>query len=508
MYGRTSRTTARLATPRRSSAYQTSIPSPIPTSGSRSKHRVQATISSPAIATRYRLAIAAAALGVLTVVVAFQLLGAYGITYTLFDNIGQTSSLRVDTSEQALQHIARVGTAIADLSNPAGTDQDQQTALNTAYANFALFRADLFTLHTDLDSAEQTTFSTLENAVYNQFWPQMALAVAAQQSRNETAVHDAYVKADSYLEGDITLSLRQIEIANFAAMKAVERQAGGVIIAQAILLGFLFMLLACSLTVLSFWLRFRVRRLLTPGIDGATVLAWVLMGLTMSQLLGLPDTLRGMVEDAYYSVTASARVLAIADQGNRAESASLLDSSNALLWQQRFDNTANEIELRMCGVPGCLQMPFTKNNQDQIASLVLRNANSISPAASASIGDIVPLVANVTYAGEAQTLEIARKAYLDYLTIDGQLRSLIKSNQLSAAWALDTGIRPGQSDEAFGRFSTALEHEQLINREVFDNLRHNVQTDLPANRSLYALGGSIALIGLLAAGTIQRFREL
>ena len=508
MSGRTTSTSARIATPRRSTAYQPAIPSPIPMSVARSKHRVQAAPLSPTIATRYRLLLAATALGMLTIVAALRLLDAYGTAYKLFYDIGQTDSIRVDTAEQALQHIAGASTAIADLSNPASSNQDHQNALNTAYANFASFRADVFMLNADLDSAERPTFNILENAVYNQFWPQVALAVAAQQSGNSAGAREAFISANGSLEGDITRSLQQIESANFVALKAAEQQAGSIIIGQALLLGFLFILLAGGLTALSFWLRFRIRRLLTPGVDGATAIAWLLLVLTMNQLLQLPESLRSMVEDAYYSVTASARVLAIANQSNRVESGSLLDASNAPLWQQRFDNNVHEIELRLCGLPGCLQTPFTNSSVDQITPAVLNNANKISPAASASIGGVVPLVANVTYRGEAQTLETVRKAYLDYLAIDGQLRALIKGNQLLSAWVLDTGTQPGQSDEAFGRFSTAMEHERLINRAVFDDLRHTAQTDLPTNRILFALGGTIVLIGLLTAGTIQRFREL
>jgi hypothetical protein len=498
MYGRTTPTTARIATPRRSPAYRHSIP----------VKKTYSTFSFKTLSTRYRLAVTAAGLGILSVIVGLKVIDTYSTAYDLFDTIGQSSSIRVDTAEQALQHIANVSTSVADFDNPISNDQTHQTALNTAYGNFTAFRTDLYTLHTDLDSDEQELFAKLESTVYNQFWPQIALAITAQQAGDTTAARNAFVKADGYLQNDITRILQQIETANFAAMKAAEQQAGTVIIEHAFLIGLILLLLAGGLTVFSFWLRFRVRRLLTLGVDAAMVIAWLLLAATLSQLLQLPEALHSMVEDAYYSVSASSRALAIADQGNRAESASLLDAANAKNWQQAFDNNTREVELRLCGVPNCLQTPFSIANTDTIAPTVLSMAKTISPAASASIGGIVPLVANVTYAGEAQTLETVRKAYLDYLAIDGQLRGLIAANQMTSAWVLDTGTQPGQSDEAFNRFTSAMEHERVINRAVFDSIWQAQQSALPGNRILYGVIGIAALIGLLIVGTVQRFREL
>src|SRR5262249_18290274 len=149
----------------------------------------------------------------------------------------------------------------------------------------------------------------------------------------------------------------------------------------------------------------------------------IAMFVQLSQLTG---QLKVMIENSYYSVSESARVMALADQANRAESAELIDTAGVSRWQQDFDNDTSLIELRICGQPQCLNSAFTTNGIDQIKQPVYEAAVDISGPNSIKIQNVVPLVANVTFAGEASTLEKARRALLDYLKIDGQTRALIR----------------------------------------------------------------------------------
>jgi len=106
-------------------------------------------------------------------------------------------------------------------------------------------------------------------------------------------------------------NLQRIETTNFAAMKDAEAQPSGIIITQTLLLGLKMVVLTVALMTLSFWLRNALRRYISPGIDSAMVLVWLLMVGQLGQLVSLPEILRGTVEDAYYSVTASSRVLVL-----------------------------------------------------------------------------------------------------------------------------------------------------------------------------------------------------
>ncbi len=111
----------------------------------------------------------------------------------------------------------------------------------------------------------------------------------------------------------------------------------------------------------------------------------------------------------------------------------------------------------------------------------------------------MPLVANVTYIGEAHALEQARKAFSDYLVIDAKTRQLIASGQMADALALNTGTQPGQSDEAFSRFSSAMEEDRAINRRVFDATWNTEQNALTYNRLLFGVVSCVLLIVLISA---------
>ncbi len=456
---------------------------------------------------RQCLVLAAISMAILAGIVASRTLDVYDSAYQMFNGIVQQNSVRVDAAEQALQHIASAGASAADFSSAATNSATHQTALTSIYTEFAQFRDNMFTLHADLNSDGQTTYNAIEQAVYNEFWPQIGLAIAAEQKGDSAAARTAYLNADNSLAHEITPGLQRLETTNFAEMKSTEQTAGGEIVAESVVLAGMLLVLAGLLTGLSFWVRTMVRRLFTPGIDAAMILAWIVALGTISQLFALPEAMRSMVEDAYYSVTASSRVLDVANLSNRTESTELLDLDHVAFWEQAFDKTKAEIELRLCGQIGCLNHTFTPGG-DILDAQAYQTAKAISKADSLSIGGIVPLVANVTYAGEAQTLETARKAYLDYLAIDGQIRQLIQSNQIASAIRLNTGIQPGQSDEAFGRFVTAMEHEKAINRAYFDGIWQTEQTALLTNRIGLGLAGNGLVIVLLAVGVYHRYREL
>ncbi len=333
------------------------------------------------IQTRHRLVLGAGVIVILALFAAARTLDVYNNAYQLFNGIVQQDSVRIDASEQALAHIASASTSAADFSTTADTNPAHQNARITIYSEFQQFRDDMFILHTNLDATEQPIYASIEQAVYDEFWPQIGLVIAARQSGAATqkvqAARDAYLQADTFLENQISTSLQQLETANFTAMKDAEQQAGRTIIAQTFLLGVTLLIVAAALTALSIWLRRTLRRYITPGIDAAMIVSWLVFGLVVLQLLGLPEAMRSMVEDAYYSVTASARVLAVANQANRAESGALLDVPELAHWQENFDTDKRLIELRICGQANCLKQPFTYAD-DALLSQTIQNAKAIS----------------------------------------------------------------------------------------------------------------------------------
>src|SRR5262249_34056391 len=172
------------------------------------------------------------------------------------------------------------------------------------------------------------------------------------------------------------------------------------------------------------------------------------------------------------------RIVAIATQANRTESAMILDFHNAQKWQQLFDQNDTLIQQALCGYKGCINTPFNSIRPDAINPEVISEANRRMPHLGVEGVSGVPLVANVTYLGEPQAIEKARETYLNYLTLDRRMRDLIAQNQLQTATTIDVG----DSDKAFSQYIVAVEAEKKINVDWFDAVWNPIQDTLPAHR--------------------------
>jgi hypothetical protein len=214
-----------------------------------------------------------------------------------------------------------------------------------------------------------------------------------------------------------------------------------------------------------------------------------------------PGQLGLMVNDSYRSVTGAARVLAVANQADITQSGAVIDSASAADWNTRFDTYLLNVEQRLCGALGCLQRPFT-SGRDLILNSVSTATNNVR------IENLPPLVGNVTFAGEATALELARTALNEYLAINKSIRDLLAKGQIDDASFLSTGDAKGQSAEAFTRFTTAIDEVSRINVRVFDQTWTDVQNTLNRNMLWYILIGYVLVVIGIIAGVIQREREL
>ncbi|MHB8628343.1 MAG: hypothetical protein ACYDBJ_16390 [Aggregatilineales bacterium] len=443
-----------------------------------------------------------------------QAVRAYSVTFERFRSIAEDSTAKVDAAEAALQYVADMDTRAAIFVATAPDNPVHWQSQAAIHASFQKFREEMYIVRSRLANPDQANdpetldYNKVEYFSFDQFWQHLGNLLTAQQNGDNATALSEYIIADNYLQNQINRYLLDLEALNFQAMEDTQRGAATAINGQIALLALVVIVLALALTVLSFWLRNRVRRVLTPGIDLAMALGWLLALLMIFELIRTPGLLQQMVDNSYYSVSASARVLAIASQANSAQSGSVIDPGHATFWQQAFDADANSIALRLCGQPGCLATSFITNGNDTIAPNVAASASQISPDNTAAIGGIKTLVAKVSYPGEAQTLEHARQAFSDYIGINAKIRDLIKANNLDDASRLATGSNPGQSAEAFTRFSAAMTAERDLNRAQFNNVWQAEQSGLPLHQGLFGVGGYILVIIGLAFGVYHRFREL
>jgi hypothetical protein len=455
---------------------------------------------------RHRLIVIGAAGFLLALITLLQALNAYNTSYELFRGIAQVNSTTVDASEKALQNIAQASQAAADYALLTSDTPLYEQAQNNIFRDFSAFRDEMFILRGNLQSdAERTAFTVADTFAYSRFWRHVSDLVS--QRSNDEQARLQYLEADNHVRSWISPALQELENLNFNQMVAAGDRAGGIITAQVILLAVPAVGLIALLTFLSLSLRRKVRRFLTPGIDAAMVLSWIVLFIVLVNLLNAPNQLNTMIQDAYRSVSASSRVLVDANLANRAESSELLDLGQADAWNQRFDQAAQRVELRLCGQPGCLDNTFITGT-NLINQQVYNRAIEIAADNSAQIEGIVPLVANVHFSGVASALERARTAFNDFRTANANLRSLIASNSIPDAITLNTSTDSGSSQEAFDRFATAMDQVRDTNRQVFDDLWHSVSAELLANRLLYGLAGYAAIALLLVVGVYHRYREL
>jgi hypothetical protein len=455
---------------------------------------------------RYKLlGITAIALG-LTLITIAQTLAAYATTYQLFENVTLENKANIEDSDNALQAIAQVSTDVIDsVITKSNSASKSDAAIKAINSDFDSFRLVMFKVNANLAAGpESDAFYTAERAVYDDFWPHISAMLTAESRGDTATVVQEYSTADGILEQTIIPNLTTIEEYDFAAMQRTEQNARTAITSQLVLLMAAAGGLVIFVTAFSFWLRRKVRRYLTPGLDGAMILCWVLCIGMFSDIAQAPGQMKSLVEDSYYSVGATQRILAIATQANRTESAEVLDATNAGKWQHLFDLNDVLIQQALCGFKDCINTQFNTLRSDAIDPSVIDSANRNLPHTNTEIVTVVPLVANVTYLGEPEAIEQARETYINYLRLDRQIRDLVAQNQLQAAITLDTG----DSDVAFGKFVSAVEHEKQINLDQFDLVWQEAQNTLPSHRILFGFAGYLLIIILVCAGVYHRYQEL
>jgi hypothetical protein len=458
------------------------------------------------VTTRLRLLMLGAAGFLLALITIALALNAYGTSYELFRGIIEVNSTTVDASENALQDIAQTSQAAADYALLTSDTPLYEQAQNDIFRSFSSFRDEMFILRANLQSPdENTAFITAETFTFSSFWRAVSALVA--QRSNDAVARQEYLDADNHVRTWINPALQRLENLNFQQMAEAGERAGVTIISQVVLLAIPAIGLGVLLTYLSFMVRRKVHRYVTPGIDAAMVLAWLLVLIMLLNLLAAPGQLNTMIQDSYRSVSAASRTLVDANLANRAESSELLDLERADSWNARFDDAVELIALRMCGQPNCLETSFL-SGAERASDQVVRAANDITPSNSEQIEGIIPLIANVTFDGEATALDNARKAFQEFRAVNTQLRDQIAAGNIDDAVALNTEIAEGTSQEAFDRFVAAMDEVRDINRSVFDEVGQAASQTLQTNRILFGLVGYAIVAVLLIVGVYHRYREL
>lgn len=459
---------------------------------------------------RYRFLLMCAAAVLLALFTLGQATTAFDTSYELFRGIAEVNSTTVDASESALQYIAQASQAAADYALLTSDTPLYEQAQNDIFRDFASFRDQMTILSSNLQSDEErTAYTVAETFTYSRFWRHVSNLVA--QRSNDAVARREYLDADNHIRSWINPALQELETLNFEQMVAAGENAGSIILGQIVLYAIPAVALAALLFLISQQIRRKVRRYLTPGIDAALVVSIGALVIGLLQLWSAPGTLNRMIQDAYLNVSASSRILVDANVANRAESSALLDSENADLWYDRYEEAISQVELRLCGRSECANVEFV-NGQGDLLPFVVEAAQDISDADSERIGGINPLVANIanfsSSSAQRSRLEGAREAFLDFKSANATLRELIDTGDIDSAIIYNTSTDEGTSQQAFDRLDAALNGIITADRDVFEDIWASQSATLQNSRAILGTVAYGLIAILVIVGVYHRFREL
>jgi hypothetical protein len=256
-------------------------------------------------------------------------------------------------------------------------------------------------------------------------------------------------------------------------------------------------LLVLALAALQVFITRRYRRLFSPALAAATVLAVAFTALAASRLSGAADDLTVAKQDAFGSIVALTQARAVGYDANADESRYLVDPARAAQYQQAFLGKSQQ--LAAVGPVSALA-----DYAPTLAADV--NAYRQDNSDVRFGGYLGAEFRNITFPGERQAAVAALLAYQRYEQDDHTLRTLAKQD-LAAAVAYDIGTARGQSDWAFNQYDAALSSVLAINERAFTAALQSGQ-DAVADWDLgFPAAAAVGIAALTLAGVRPRLAE-
>ncbi len=186
---------------------------------------------------RYRLVLGGVIVVIASLLIIFQATHAYTSAYQLFDDIAVNSSVKVDSSINALQHLATINKYAADLIGYAQVT-DQQQALTNVQSEFQNFRGQMFVIRNGLSKPEEfTVYADAEKLIYNDYWEHIIKLIDARSNNHKEDAIREFNLANQIFEEKISFSMAALGQINYAAMLEAKANASSIILSQTFLLG-------------------------------------------------------------------------------------------------------------------------------------------------------------------------------------------------------------------------------------------------------------------------------
>ena len=244
--------------------------------------------------------------------------------------------------------------------------------------------------------------------------------------------------------------------------------------------------LLAILVALQLYLSARFRRLVSPALAAATLIALALTLTGWTRLSAESGNMYLAKVEAFDSVIALTQARATSFDANADETRFVVLPDRAAQYQQSFLTKSQEIAY--VGNVGIFHYDAAL-----AAKIDAYDRNNSVPVPFG--GDLGAEFDNITFPGERAAATATLLAYQVYERDDRILRKLVKTN-LPAAVAYDIGTSPGQSDWAFNNYIAALTSVININTTYFAKAAKAGQSEA-ANWNLAFPAAAAALIALL-----------
>ncbi|MEU8695764.1 hypothetical protein [Streptomyces sp. NPDC048665] len=299
-----------------------------------------------------------------------------------------------------------------------------------------------------------------------------------------------YRRATDLLRTQLLPAADTLVSSNNAAFDTEYASARSTLSAQLVTVLVLGVLLLAVLGVLQWFLARHFRRILNPGVLGATVctLLAVILG---AQLLSASAThLRVARHDAFDSVVALSRARAIAYDANADESRYLLDPQR----RERYADSFLAKSQALYGLKGATLATYDSKLR------TTWQAYETDHRDLRFAGEFRRELDNITFPGERAAAEKTVDAYAVYERDDRKIRALLAAGKASEAAEFCMGWEPGTSNAHFEAWMSALDQVTDINRAHFTSSvrdgRAAVSGLLPWAGGLLAAAALLSLLGL------------
>jgi hypothetical protein len=254
--------------------------------------------------------------------------------------------------------------------------------------------------------------------------------------------------------------------------------------------------LIAILVALQLYLSARFRRLVSPALAAATLVALALVITAATRLSAEAGHLKVAKQDAFDSILALTQARAVSYDANADESRYLVDPGRAAQYQQAFLTKSQQLaDVGNVGIFG-----YDAALGSDIRAYDVDN-NDVRFG-----GYLGAEFRNITFPGERAAAVSTLLAYQVYERDDRKLRALAKTN-LAAAVAYDIGTAPGQSDAAFNTYDADLSSVIAINSAAFADAIQAGQGDTAPWNLAFPVGGAVLLAALVLAGIRPRLAE-